>query len=52
MATMYRAKDHTEIKVTFFTTTQDQLDYLRFPLGEIEKRKLEKLPQAKSQCCK
>ena len=39
MATMYRAKDHTRDQSYFlFNTTQDQLDYLRFPLGEIEKK--------------
>ena len=33
---MYRAKDHIKIKVILFSTTQEQLDYLRF-LSEIDK---------------
>tara|TARA_B110000211_G_scaffold224534_1_gene275682 strand:- start:102 stop:1232 length:1131 start_codon:yes stop_codon:yes gene_type:complete len=37
-ASMYRAKDFNRDQSYFlFSTTQDQLDYLRFPLGEIEK---------------
>ena len=37
-ANMYRAKDFTRDQSYFlFGTTQEQLDYLRFPLGEIEK---------------
>ncbi len=37
-ASMYRAKDHNRDQSYFlFSTTQDQLNYLRFPLGEIEK---------------
>ena len=37
-ANMYRAKDHNRDQSYFlFSTTQEQLDYLRFPLGEIEK---------------
>ena len=32
---MYRAKDKET--VILFSTTQEQLNYLRFPLGEIEK---------------
>ena len=37
-ASMYRAKDHSRDQSYFlFNTTQDQLDYLRFPLGEIDK---------------
>ena len=37
-AQMYRAKDHKRDQSYFlFGTSQDQLDYLRFPLGEIEK---------------
>ncbi len=37
-ASMYRAKDHNRDQSYFlFNTTQEQLDYLRFPLGEIEK---------------
>ena len=35
---MYRAKDHNSDQRYFlFSTTQEQLDYLRFPLGEIDK---------------
>jgi len=37
-ASMYRAKDHNRDQSYFlFSTTQEQLDYLRFPLGIIEK---------------
>ena len=37
---MYRAKDHKRDQSYFlFSTTQEQLDYLRFPLGNIEKDK-------------
>ncbi len=37
-ANMYRAKDHSRDQSYFlFNTTQDQLNFLRFPLGEIEK---------------
>jgi len=37
-ASMYRAKDSGRDQSYFlFNTTQEQLDYLRFPLGEIEK---------------
>ena len=34
---MYRAKDHIRDQIFLFSTTQEQLDYLRFPLGEIDK---------------
>ena len=38
-ASMYRAKDGNRDQSYFlFSTTQEQLDYLRFPLGEIEKK--------------
>jgi len=38
-ASMYRAKDENRDQSYFlFSTTQEQLDYLRFPLGEIEKQ--------------
>ena len=38
IANMYRAKDVNRDQSYFlFSTTQEQLDYLRFPLGEIEK---------------
>jgi tRNA-uridine 2-sulfurtransferase len=37
-ASMYRAKDVNRDQSYFlFSTTQEQLDYLRFPLGKIEK---------------
>ena len=37
-ANMYRAKDSTRDQSYFlFNTTQEQLDYLRFPLGQIDK---------------
>ena len=37
-ASMYRAKDHNRDQSYFlFSTTQEQLEYLRFPLGEIDK---------------
>jgi len=37
-ASMYRAKDINRDQSYFlFSTTQEQLDYLRFPLGEVEK---------------
>ena len=37
-ATMYRAKDRNRDQSYFlFSTTQEQLNYLRFPLGEIDK---------------
>ena len=38
-ASMYRAKDINRDQSYFlFSTTQEQLDYLRFPLGEIDKQ--------------
>ena len=38
-ASMYRAKDENRDQSYFlFSTTQEQLDYLRFPLGKIEKQ--------------
>ena len=38
-ASMYRAKDENRDQSYFlFSTSQEQLDYLRFPLGEIEKK--------------
>ena len=37
-ANMYRAKDYSRDQSYFlFSTTQEQLDYLRFPLGKIDK---------------
>ena len=37
-ANMYRAKDYNRDQSYFlFSTTQEQLNYLRFPLGEIDK---------------
>ena len=39
-ANMYRAKDQNRDQSYFlFSTLQEQLDYLRFPLGEIDKEK-------------
>ena len=41
---MYRAKDYNRDQSYFlFSTTQEQLDYLRFPLGEIEKNETRSL---------
>ena len=41
---MYRAKDVSRDQSYFlFSTTQDQLDYLRFPLGDIEKMETRKI---------
>ena len=38
-SSMYRAKDFSRDQSYFlFSTTQDQLDFLRFPLGDIEKK--------------
>ena len=38
-ASMYRAKDENRDQSYFlFSTSQEQLDYLRFPLGDIEKK--------------
>ncbi|MDA9091664.1 tRNA 2-thiouridine(34) synthase MnmA [Pelagibacteraceae bacterium] len=43
-ANMYRAKDYNRDQSYFlFSTTQEQLDYLRFPLGEIEKQETRNL---------
>ena len=43
-ASMYRAKDSNRDQSYFlFSTTQEQLDYLRFPLGEIEKEETRKI---------
>ena len=43
-ASMYRAKDYNRDQSYFlFSTTQEQLDYLRFPLGEIEKQETRNL---------
>ena len=36
-ANMYRDKDQNRDQSYVFSTTQEQLDYLRFPLGEIDK---------------
>ena len=45
-ANMYRAKDHNRDQSYFlFSTTQEQLDYLRFPLGEIDKSETRSLAQ-------
>lgn len=43
-ASMYRAKDNNRDQSYFlFSTTQEQLDYLRFPLGEIDKSETRKI---------
>ena len=43
-ANLYRAKDFNRDQSYFlFSTSQEQLDYLRFPLGEIEKRETRKI---------
>jgi len=43
-ASMYRAKDSNRDQSYFlFSTSQEQLDYLRFPLGEIEKQETRKI---------
>ena len=45
-ANMYRAKDYNRDQSYFlFSTTQEQLDYLRFPLGEIDKSETRSLAQ-------
>ncbi len=45
-ASMYRAKDYKRDQSYFlFSTTQEQLNYLRFPLGEIDKSKTRLLAQ-------
>ena len=43
-ASMYRAKDHNRDQSYFlFSTTQEQLNFLRFPLGEIDKSETRKI---------
>jgi tRNA-uridine 2-sulfurtransferase len=43
-ANLYRAKDANRDQSYFlFSTSQEQLDYLRFPLGEIEKSETRKI---------
>ncbi len=43
-AKLYRAKDENRDQSYFlFSTTQEQLNYLRFPLGEIEKKETRSL---------
>ena len=45
-ASMYRAKDFKRDQSYFlFSTTQEQLDYLRFPLGEIDKSETRSIAQ-------
>ena len=45
-AHMYRAKDQNRDQSYFlFSTSQEQLDYLRFPLGEIDKSKTRSIAQ-------
>ena len=53
-ASMYRAKDYKRDQSYFlFNTTQEQLDFLRFPLGEIDKSETRSTSkEIKSKCCK
>ncbi len=45
-ASMYRAKDQNRDQSYFlFSTSQEQLDYLRFPLGEIDKSETRSIAQ-------
>ena len=45
-ASMYRAKDKNRDQSYFlFSTTQEQLDFLRFPLGEIDKSETRKIAE-------
>ena len=45
-ANMYRAKDENRDQSYFlFNTSQEQLDYLRFPLGEIDKSETRSIAQ-------
>ena len=45
-ANMYRAKDQNRDQSYFlFSTTQEQLDFLRFPLGEIDKSETRKIAE-------
>ena len=45
-ASMYRAKDQNRDQSYFlFSTTQEQLDFLRFPLGEIGKSETRKIAE-------
>jgi len=45
-AIMYRAKDQNRDQSYFlFSTSQEQLDYLRFPLGEIDKSETRSIAQ-------
>ena len=45
-AHMFRAEDKSKDQSYFlFSTTQDQLDYLRFPLGDIPKNKTRKIAE-------
>tara|TARA_B100000575_G_scaffold291645_1_gene298065 strand:- start:112 stop:1239 length:1128 start_codon:yes stop_codon:yes gene_type:complete len=45
-ANMYRAKDQKRDQSYFlFSTTQEQLDFLRFPLGEIDKSETRKIAE-------
>ena len=46
-ASMYRAKDQNRDQSYFlFSTTQEQLDFLRFPLGEIDKSETRKIAES------
>ena len=53
LANMYRAKDQNRDQSYFlFSTSQEQLDYLRFPLGEIDKSETRTIAQKlKLKCC-
>ncbi len=45
-ANMYRAKDQNRDQSYFlFSTSQEQLDYLRFPLGEVDKSETRSIAQ-------
>ena len=44
---LYRAEDHTRDQSYFlYATTQEQLDYIRFPLGGLPKTKVRELAEA------
>ena len=49
---MYRAIDENRDQSYFlFNTTRDQLDYLRFPLGDLHKNETRDIAQAINVCC-
>ena len=46
-ASLYKAKDHTKDQSFFlFATLQDQLDFVRFPLGNFNKTQIRKMAQS------